>query len=230
MEWWNQKQNDYKVPSENLFETLRIDKNPSEGKYQVGKGEVFVIRQNPKEFVMEKGGDEKFVRTVEQAFQDMGSKLEFKNNLSLQRGPYKMIAVMDESVNKDLYFAEGPVIDLFDPLLPVLSEKTIVPGEEAFLYDLQYAYDQNQPNVLAAAARISNEAKTSNSYSFTCKSPAKTMNSMRVFLPSEPEKVNIMGKEGNLVKPLGSNWDENSRTYYLHFENSPEGIDMEFKW
>lgn len=200
MEWWNQKRNDYDKPSGNLFEKLGLNRNPSSGKYQSGKGYIHVLRQNPKEFVMENGGDEKFIKIVKQAFEDIGSDLKFKNNLSLQRGPYKIIAVMDESVSNDFYITEGPVVDLFDPLLPVLSGKTVVPGEEAFLYDLQYAYNHNQPKVVAAAARISNGVWQEKSYSFTCKSPVNTMNSMRVFLPAEPKEVILKNKNNEVIK------------------------------
>lgn len=228
MEWWNQKKNNYKKPSENLFEGLKMKVNPNPGKYEYGQGTVFVIRKDPKEFVMEENGDEEFIKTVQQAFQNRNKELTFKNNLALQRGPYKIIAVMDESVSNDLYFVQGPVIDLFDPLLPVLSTKAVSPGQEAFLYDLSEVYEKNEPKVLATAARVSKIENTVNSFSFTCKSPINTMNSMRVFLPEEPEEVIVKEKNGTKINTEGSNWDSNSRTYYLKFPNSPEGIEVQF--
>ena len=230
MDWWNQKQHSYNKPSENLFEKLGLGKNPTTGKYPSGNGEVYILRQDPKEFVLEKDGDKKFIETLKKAFGEKGGELEFKNSLFLKRGPYKIVAVMDESINNDLYFVKGPVIDLFDPLLPVLSQKIVVPGEEAFLYDLQYAYSQGQPMVLASAARISNEERQDNAFYFTCKSPINTMNSMRVFLTEKPKEVILKNKKGETIETVGSNWDKNSRTYYLYFKNSPEGVDVRFKW
>ncbi|RNL91093.1 hypothetical protein ED312_05345 [Sinomicrobium pectinilyticum] len=228
-EWWNGKKNRFDTPSGNLFKHLGIPEQAGEGRYKTGKGEVFVIRKNPKEFVMEHGGDENFVETVKHAFENDGQKLLFKNNLALQRGPYRIIAVMDESVNSEPYFADGPVVDLFNPLLPVLTEKTVVPGEQAFLYSLNYAYDKNKPAVVASAARISNEKLIGGEYSFTCKSPVNTMNSLRVFLPSKPEKVMLEDSGGTGISPIGASWDNNSRTYYLQFANKPEGIQVKFK-
>lgn len=228
-EWWNDKRNKFNAPSENLFKHLGIPEQAGDGHYKAGKGEVFVIRQNPKEFVTEAGGDENFVETVKRAFEKDGEELLFKNNLVLQRGPYKVIAVMDESVNREPYFAKGPVIDLFDPMLPVFTEKTVAPGEQAFLYDLNDAYDKDKPTVVASAARISNEKFENGVYSFTCKSPANTMNSMRVFLPSKPERVILEDSGGTGISPIGASWDGNSRTYYLYFENEPERIHVKFK-
>lgn len=230
MEWWNQKPYEYQKPSGDLFKKLGLDINPSAGEYDSGKGKVYVIRQDPKEFVMKKDGDDPFIKVVKKAFHSIGEDLEFKNNLSLQRGPYKIVAVMDESINKSLYFAEGPVVDLFDPLLPVLSEKTVVPGEQAFLYDLEKVYENKEPKVIATAARISDETSRTNSYTFICRSPFNTKNSMRVFLPGEPESVSVQDSAGNPLKNFQGNWDKNSNTYFLHFDNSPEGIKVKFIW
>ncbi|MDD7884741.1 hypothetical protein [Flavivirga sp. 57AJ16] len=228
MEWWNQKRNKSKVPSENLFKHLGLPLNAQNGNYNISKGEVFVIRQNPKAFVMETGGDITFINVVKQAFKNIGENLQFKNNLVLQRGPYKMIAVLDESVSDEPYFAQGPVIDLFNPRLPVFTEKMIVPGEQAFLYDLTHAYKKNKPMVLATAARISDEKHEKNQYTFICKSPVNTINSMRVYFPSSPKKVTLLNSNGEEIMPKGSSWDSNSKTYYLQFENAPKGIKVMF--
>lgn len=230
MEWWNQKPNNYETASENLFEKLGLEKKPSTGEYDSGKGKVYVLRQNPKQFVMQKGGEQPFIDVIKDAFENTGKELNFKNNLSLERGPYKIIAVMDEGINEDFYFASGPVVDLFDPLLPVLSGKTIRAGEQAFLYDLQSIYDKNEPKVIATAARISDESYQEGTFSFKCKSPQHTKNSMRIFLPSKPERINLMSKEGIKIKNFQGNWDENSNTYFLHFDNSPNGVEVEFMW
>src|SRR5690606_6383873 len=84
---------------------------------------------------------------------------------------------------------EGPVIDLFDPELPILAEKEIKPGEQAFLYDIGAVSDPEKPQVLAAASRVYQEKRTAGSYSFLTKSPEGTGNVMRILLPSKPRHV-----------------------------------------
>ena len=53
MEWWNTKNNHYKAPSEHLFSLLHVQPTLDNQKFTVGKGALYVIRKNPKEFVMQ---------------------------------------------------------------------------------------------------------------------------------------------------------------------------------
>ncbi|WP_256001832.1 hypothetical protein [Pedobacter deserti] len=241
MEWWNTKGNAFKAPSDHLFKLLGIqpaqtgaaaDNHNNAQYFKAGKGAVYVIRKNPKEFAMEANGDAVFLNTVKQAFEQeaRAGKLDFKNNLFLQRGPYDIVAVMDESVNTEPHTVKGLVIDLFDPELPVLTEKVVKPGEQAFLYNLNRVADKNKPQVLAAAARVYNEETGNKTYSFTCKSPANTINSMRVLLPAEPRSVKVTNASGAELSGAKHNWHAASRTLHLGFDNSPEGINVTLLW
>jgi hypothetical protein len=232
MEWWNTKGEKYKAPSEHLFKLMGI--SPVEGKerYAVGKGAVYVIRQNPKEFAMQAGEDEKYIKEVKAAYEKdaHAGKMTFKNNFYLERGPYDIISVLDENSDSKSYTIKGPVIDLFDPQLPVLSEKVVKPGEQSLLYDLNRVADKRQPKVLASASRIYDGKATQNSYSFVAKSPVNTINSSRVLLPSKPGKITVTDHESQPVKDVRSSWDESSHTLYLRFDNSPDGIKVDIKW
>lgn len=219
MEWWNTKGNHYKTPSAHLFGLLGIGADG--GKYNVGKGKVYIIKEDPKNFVMQVNGADNYVATVKEAF---GGNLSVKNNLYLERGPYDIVAVMDEVADKTPYVIKGPVVDLFDPKLPVLSQKTVEPGEQAFLYNINRVADKSKPKVLAAAARIYEEVVSANSYSFTAKSPVNTINAMRVLLPAEPKEVVAAG-----IK-VDQSWDEGSHTLYLGFDNNPDGVKVNIKW
>lgn len=189
-EWWNTGGNTYEAPSQHLFELLGIDKKAKEGEYKSGNGTVYVLRQDPKEFVLQKEADTRFVETVKNLYQTKAKAgtMEFKNNLYLEKGPFDLIAVMDESVDAKPYTQFGILIDLFDPTLPVLDVKTVQPGEQAFLFNVNRVEDKNKPQVLAAASRVYEEQRSKNSYSFITKSPAQTNNVMRVLLPAQPKK------------------------------------------
>jgi len=232
MEWWNTKGQKYKAPSEHLFKLLGISPVAGKDRYTVGKGAVYVIRQNPKEFAMQNGEDEKYIREVKQAYEKdaHAGELTFKNNFYLERGPYDIISMLDENPDSKPYTVKGPVIDLFDPQLPVLSEKVVKPGEQSLLYDLSHVANKKQPKVLASASRIYDSKTTLNSYTFIAKSPANTMNSARVLLPSKPGKITVSDHEGQPVKEVKSSWDESSHTLYLGFDNSPDGIKVNIEW
>jgi len=231
MEWWNTKNNKYRVPSDHLFELMKI-KPDENARIVSGKGFVYVIRQNPKEFVLKSNQDKVLLDVVQQAYEkDLhAGKLEFKNSFYLERGPYDIVSVMDEHADKQPYVINGPVIDLFDPALPVLSSKSINPGEQALLYNINRIKDRSRPMVLASASRIYHEIRNEKGYSFVCKSPAKTTNSMRVFLPVKPVEVVATNAAGEKLETVKSSWDANSGTVYLSFDNSPEGISIKLSW
>ena len=211
---------------------MGIKPNASEGEYACGKGTVYVFRKDPKQYVMKEDGDRIYVEIVKRMYEDKakGGKLEFKNNFYLKRGMYELVSVMDESVSDKPYQLKGRFIDLFDPQLPVLAQKTVNPGEQAFLINLDQVKNPDQPQVLCGAARVYDEKVKKASYSFVAKSPAETTNVMRVLLPAAPKKVKIQDAEGEDIKEATSEWDEASRTLLLTFENSPEGVQVKCKW
>ncbi len=232
-EWWNTGTNKYKAASEHLFEKLNIKPSADkDGEYKSGKGTVYVIRQDPKEFVMNAEGDKGFVETVKRLYEKTAEAGTFivKNSFYLQRGPYDLISVLDENVSNKPFVKKGRLIDLFDPKLPVIGEKTVSPGEQSFLLNIDRVENQKIPQVLAAASRVYEEVSNKNSYSFITKSPLNTTNVMRVLLPVSPKKCMISLIDGKELKDTVWEWDSKSKTCWLSFENSPDGVRVRFVW
>ena len=235
LEWWDSNGNHFTAPSQHLFKLLGIAPKPEDTdiqRFSVGKGTVYVIRQDPKEFVMQPGGDSAYIELLQKAYAvDAGAgKLQFKNSLYLERGPYDIVSVMDESQGTEPYLVKGPVIDMFDPSLPVIDEKSISPGHQALLYDLGRVKDKTKPQVLVTAARVYQQLRTLHDYSFVCKSPLNTVNSMRILLPRAPSKIVVTDAKGATAQLLGHSWDEHSHTCYLSFDNNPHGIHVKLTW
>ncbi|RPD41208.1 hypothetical protein [Chitinophaga barathri] len=229
-EWWNTKGNHFKAPSEHLFRLLGI--NPAQPESRVGKGFVYVIRQHPKEFVMNEGGAKAYVELVRKAYEEnaKAGKLLVSNSLHVSRGMYDVVAVMDESAEKEPFVVKGPVIDLFDPTLPVLASKSVEPGRQALLLNVARVKQPAVPQVLAAASRVYEEERKPGSYRFVVKSPARTVNAMRILLPSEPRETILTGPGGEKITPASVSWDVSSKTCFLQFDNSPDGIRVEISW
>ena len=220
LEWWNQNGNSYTAPSQHLFTIMGIPEKASEGVYTYGKGNVYVVRQDPKEFVMNERGDATLLKQVEAAY----GQLEYKNHFYLERGPYVMAAVLDENaISNEPLQLQGHYIDLFDPKLPCMEVVKVNPGEQAFLFDIDAVKDAMRPQVLAAASRQYEEKVGERSFAFTAKSPANTDNVMRILLPKEPKKVKV-------AATYQSEWDAKTRTLLLQFENQPEGVQVEITW
>jgi hypothetical protein len=228
MEWWSTGENSYPTPSSHLFETMGLSRNPQTGEYVCGKGKVYVLREEPKSFVLEANHDQAYFQVIRKAFETLPNtgKLETKNNLYLERGPYVIASVMDESVSSDPLTLKGLYIDLFDPELPVLQAKTIQPDEQAYLYDVARIADKSKPAVLCGASRIYNEVIQKSSYSFVAKSPANTNNVSRVYLPGQPKQVKATNKAGEALVSFDSTWDPVSKTCLVKFENDPEGVTV----
>jgi hypothetical protein len=231
MEWWNTKGNNFKAPSEHLFKLLQIQPDTTDQQFNVGKGKIYVMRQNPWEYVIASNTYMVYIDVMKKAWKDAtAAELAFKNNFYLQRGPYDIVSVMDESVSNDPYVINGPVIDLFDPQLPVLTSKTVNPGQQAFLYNINRITNKKKPQMLAGACRIYNEVVKDRSYSFVAKSPLNTKNSMRVLLPAAPAKTVLTNGKGEPIDNVQTAWDASSGTYYLGFDNSPDGITVKLTW
>lgn len=228
LEWWNTGGNNYAAPSDHLFKQMNIAASSKEGEYSYGKGTVYIIRTDPKNFVLENDNDKQLIEVVRKMYEQKAKagKLLFKNNFYLQRGVYDLVAVLDESVGNESYLIKGTLIDLFDPKLPVYKSKMIQPGEQAFFLNVDRVPDKQKPQVLAAASRVYEEKTEKDSYSFVAKSPVNTTNISRILLPRKPVSVQVDGKE----ELVSGSWDQQSKTYLLEFENNPEGVSVNIKW
>ena len=226
-EWWNTGDNHYAAASDHLFGLMGIPAGAEEGEYKYGKGIVYIMRTDPKEYVLTAGGDRKFLETVCMLYSDKAKagKVVFKNSFYLERGPYDIVAVMNESVSDEPYTVTGTLIDLFDPQLPVVRSKDIAPGYCGYFMDLDRV-KKDGPKVLAASNRTYDEKVGKNSYSYVSRSPVQTTGISRVLLPERPSSVTVDGKEVFDA----SDWDSSSNTYLLSYENNPDGVSVKFVW
>ncbi|MEO5892972.1 MAG: hypothetical protein ABIQ31_22170 [Ferruginibacter sp.] len=230
-EWWNTNGKNYAAPSAHLFQLMGIKPKTGMETYQYGKGKITVVKLDPKELVLSSGADSSFINLVRQAYEKgaRAGKLQTKNFFYLERGPYDIASVMDESVTNEPLSINGPVIDMFDPLLPVLSKKIVTPGQQCLLYDLKRLKVKNKPMVLCAASRIYDEKATIRSYSFITKSPSGTHNAMRILLPSAALTIEVKDTHGKILESTNE-WDKISRTCLLQFMNDADGVKVEINW
>lgn len=226
-EWWNTDGNSYAAPSDHLFKMMGIPSGAPEGEYSYGEGTVYIMRHDPKEYVLSEGGDRAFVETVGRLYSDCAKagEMEMKNSFCLERGPYTIAAVMDESVSDEPLTITGTLVDLFDPKLPVYTSVQILPGHQGYFIDIDRV-DRGRPQVLAGSSRAEEEHRSRSAYSFTAKSPIDTDGISRVLLPEMPSSVTVNGKEVF----DSSGWDAGSGTYLLTYSNSRDGVKIAFQW
>ena len=230
-EWWNNNGFDYSKASDHLFDIMGIGTSPNSGRYFYGKGVIQILREEPKKFVLKLNGDKKIINLIKQLYQNFSPQdsLQFKNNFSILRGPYDIISVMDESVNNEPKIINGLFIDLFDSKLPILKRKSVEPGNQAFLYNLERIDKRKNPQILAAAAKIEDEQKSKNNYSFIARGPLNTTNVMRIYFHSKPKSFWLNNNKKQNNSELYWEWDEESNTCLLRFENHPDGVNIKIE-
>jgi hypothetical protein len=230
-EWWNTDGNTFKAPSGHLFSKLGLKEPFDAGEYTYGKGKIYIMRNDPKEFVLKGDSDNEFVNTIRKLYEanTAGEKLAFKNHFTLTRGAYEIISVLDENADQTPYTIKGKFIDLFDPEIPTLTEKQVKPGEQAFLYNISRVKNPEIPQVLAAASRVYDEKVAKKGYSFVAKSPLNTTNVMRILLPKKAIKIEVTDAAGKSIVSQSS-WDDASKTCFLKFENNPDGVRVKLGW
>lgn len=234
-EWWNKDGKHFKCPADDLFIKLGIGENPKAGTYNVGKGKICVIRHDPKEFVLHKDADTLLRNRVEALYQEKtGDMIQYKNNFYLARGAYDIVSVLQEdpAQHPAPYKINGTLIDLFDPTLPVLKQKLVQPGQQAYLLNIDRVPDKNKAQVLASASRITKQKRSRSQYSFVAKGPENTVNVMRILLPGQPKRIQLKDNAAKetVITPLKSSWDESSKTYLLSFENESNGVRVQCSW
>lgn len=225
-EWWNTGALHYATPLAHLLQIMHLPLSQTDAAYPYGKGKVYVTRTDPKDLAMLPGADQPFVRQVQAAYERdaHAGPLTFKNSYRLDRGPYTLAAVLDENDDRRPLVIPGPVLDLYDPALPVLPAKLVAPGQQAFLYRLALGQPVQATQVLATAARVYNFQAQPGSVSFLAKSPANTNNVMRILLPGPPQQVAATHQAA--PEPTTHVWDASTHTLLLKFKNYSEGVTV----
>lgn len=225
-EWWNKNGKNYPTASSHLFELLGLIDSPEDGIYEIGKGLLCVLRNDPKDYILNKSGDLKFFEIVNELYGRVNDNkgLIKKNNFHLSRGAYEIVSVLDESIGDEPFVINGALLDLFNPELPVIAEKNILPGHQSLLLNLDKIDNKNKPQVLASSGRIYNENVKRKSYTFTIKSPIETTGVVRILLPNKYYKCELKDNTNNIVDASVCKWDELSKTLLIKFENNPDGI------
>ena len=206
--WWTGK---YPTAAEHLFEMLSLPPAPEKGVYPFGSGYAAVWRTDPCRFCYSEENAAAFRAFFREAAAAKGFSPEEKNYLTARRGPYVIASVMDESVGDAPLTLRGSFVDLFDPALPAVSERTVRPGENALLYDLDAA--PGPVAVVGTSVRILSMQTDETCVSLTVRGAAGFTARVRVKLPFAPASAEIDGA------PCACVYHAESGTALLTFES-----------
>ncbi|MFB9279788.1 hypothetical protein [Cohnella cellulosilytica] len=227
--WWNESKGTsargrtYVSPREHLFEQLELGEVGG-GVYKVGKGAVGYLAVRPDECAVSKAGAESLRATVRQAMEMLGDPAcvwRAKHYFKLRRGPYVIAAAMEESVADEPLEIEGPVVDLFDPALPVKRNVRLAPGKQSLLFDVEAGRPKSgEAAVISASSRIEELTHLAAGFSFIARGPASMRATARFYCPLKPISATLEC-EGK-TEPAPWEWDEGTRSVLLHYRHGDE--------
>jgi hypothetical protein len=223
-EWWNTGSNHFQTPREQLFEQLGISKD-ARGMQRIGRGVVTLQAESPSALTYKEDGAAKIRELAKQAAAAIGLRWKESNALVLRRGPYVVAAGLDEPVaGVKSVVLRGYFINLFDSELPEERSVTLWPGKRVLLVDLD-AVKNTQPEIVAAACRVTNEKFTSNRLSFKSAGIEGTNAVVRIKTTRRPSSIRVGGVP---LPPKKVKVDRN--TLALQFENSAKGVQIEIEF
>jgi hypothetical protein len=203
---------------------LKPDSAP--GQLNSGQGQVIYRALSPASLTKNAQGAETVVKLARQACEPAKLTWRPTDYLLLRRGPYLVAAGLEESLAHSTKTIEGHFVNLFDPMLSVLSKITLTPGTRLLLFDIS-TVDSTQPRVLAAAANVLDFKTNSHQVRFVAVGPERTTAAIRLLLPASPQAVKA---NNDASFPLTQSWDPVHKTVLLQFPNAPAGIQLELNF
>lgn len=227
--WWNESKGSggrartYGSPREHLFEQLQLG-GAAGGIYTAGKGAVGYLAVRPDDCAASEAGAEALRSTVRQTMEALGDPAlswRAKPHFKIKRGPYVIAAMMEESVADEPLVIDGPVVDLFDPSLPVKREVRLMPGEQTLLFDVEAGRPAaDEAAVISASSRIEELDSQANGFTFIARGPANMRATARFYCPRMPVSA-VLECEGK-TEPIAWEWDSGTRSVLLEYRHGSE--------
>jgi hypothetical protein len=218
-EWWQKFSCD--TPAQHLFAEFGMDKEPANGCYRIGEGNVLVWNEVPALLSVNEAIADKYRNWIREGLKMGGYHWKMCNYLSVRRDPYIVIASMQESDTGSVYTKEGLFVDLYEDKYPVVERVLVEPGQEKLLFDLEKI--KEDVRIIATAARIENMVCENGQLSIEAKAIDHIQVNMRIRLPGKPEDLCAHTESGKNME-LQSVWDEKSRTVLLSYRSNNEKV------
>lgn len=218
-EWWQKFFCD--TPAQHLFAEFGMDKEPANGCYRIGEGNVLVWNEVPALLSVNEAIADKYRNWIREGLKMGGYHWKMCNYLSVRRDPYIVIASMQESDMGSVYTKEGLFVDLYEDKYPVVERVLVEPGQEKLLFDLEKI--KEDVRIIATAARIENMVCENGQLSIEAKAIDHIQVNMRIRLPGKTEDLCAHTESGKNME-LQSVWDEKSRTVLLSYRSNNEKV------
>ena len=218
--WWREA--GYENPAQHLFETLGLDRTPGDGTYLFGKGRIVVYSQLPARICLSKAHADEWRALVKKVLAESGAFWQWRNDITLRRGPYIICEVMDESVTDEPKVFEGCFADLMADGYPIVTKKIVKPDEGALLYDLT-GLPKDAFRWIGTAARIIDAQTDAKGLSFLAKAADRVLVHIRAHLPFPLSNLKAVDENGAVVA-LDYIYDEDTGTALFSWRSKGRAV------
>jgi hypothetical protein len=192
----------------------------------VGKGLLSWRNTHPDTLAQDPHGDEVLFNLLKSGpkAHPVATKPWFK----LQRGPYVVGSVLEETGSTKLLELKGIYLDLFTSDAALVVNPVVQPGKVFLLRQVDFknaAKGSSEPQLLAGTARLENMKQTSSSVEMTFRGPASLQTDMAVLsLQEKPGAVKMTNGDPVTVK-----WDQKNHLLRLSWQHQtgPAHITIE---
>jgi len=226
-DWWNSDQYHLATPREDLFHQLGLSPT-ARGLHHIGRGIVIYAAKSPAALSHDRTGSGTVRQLARQAAEAIHLPWSEADSLVLQRGPFVIAAGLDSSSSNAPLPLQGTFINLFDPHLDIVRDPSIKPGDRALLLNPKF-FSQNKPRILAASAKITALAITSNQISFSAASiegrGAADQTAIRLLLPKAPTSITV---DDHSLQPDPARYADNMLLLEFPAHATPQKIVVNF--
>ncbi|MDR2375290.1 MAG: hypothetical protein LBD96_02510 [Treponema sp.] len=235
--WWNTGKNTDPTPLESLFRLLGLPEDSPEGTYRCGKGRFVLKRQSPAELCLNTALSDAYRGDIAAL---LGVTLD-RNSFVLRRGPYLVLALMNESASDTPMVRKGLFADMLSTKFDIILEKILNPDEQALLFDFDTITAEDL-YIIGTSIRITGLNTTETGFTLTGCGASRLRAHIRLRLPHRPASVSgqlrplcipplaspELPKTGTSPQtlPVEFDWDEKTRTTLLSFDNTAGDLEI----
>lgn len=220
--WW--KNSGYENPAQHLFELAGLSRMPKDGSYQVGKGRILMWSITPARICLSEKLADEYRLLVKEALAEQSVDWQYRNDLTLHRGPYIISSVMDESVSEEKKVFDGLFADLLENDYRIITHKEIGPDEAALLFDFSKIEGETF-RIVGTSARIVSAENTDKKIVLKLKTGDQIKAFVRIRLSKSVMKVQAIDEDGKDVEVKAS-WDEITKTWLISYDSCAKEVEV----
>lgn len=224
--WW--RKSGYDTPAQHLFELAGLGKDPEQGSYCVGEGSLVLWKMAPARICLTKELADEYRELVRKALADRKITWQYRNDLTLHRGPYVISAVMTESVRDEPKVFEGLYADLMTNDFQIIHRKEAAPDDVVLLFDFDQIKGETF-RIIGTSARVLEADTAEEGIQLRLKTADRIRAFTRVRLPRAVKNVSAADEMGTKIA-VESAWEEETHTLLISYDSTAKEVTIKAEW